>query len=386
MREFGLYVHIPFCQQKCFYCDFPSYAGKERFIDEYLRSLARELELVSQRLLGCVSAYNEKLMPRTVYIGGGTPSVLSVQELELLLDNLAGYVYVGKVQEFTVEVNPCSITKEKLELLHIKGVNRLSIGVQSFDEACLKKIGRVHSVEQAEAAVRMAQSAGFDNISVDLMYGLPSQNMDILQASVSRVLALGVQHISIYGLQLEDGTVFAKMEKLGKLTLPDDAECEKMYDYITDALPQAGYQRYEISNFAQVGYESKHNLSYWQDVPYIGIGSAAHSYYQTARYENAAAIQDYMADIAAGRILYHVEEAMSHKAHIEEYCFLALRTAKGISKTEFKEKFQQEIEELYGEKIKKLEKVGLVHEGADYISLTELGMKYGNQVFSEFLL
>ncbi len=389
MKAFGIYVHIPFCRQKCFYCDFPSFAGRERMIEPYLEALEQEAGQVRQRLSDrgeAVFGSDGKLAPRTLYIGGGTPTVLETVALPDVFYLLQKHIDVEGIEEFTIEANPGTVDGEKLRLLRSLGINRISLGVQSFDDGCLRAVGRIHSGQEALEAVAEAQDAGFGNISVDLMYGLPGQDMEILQESVETALSLGVQHISIYGLQLEEGTVFDKMQQQGRLHLPPDELTEKMYDYITAVLPEYGYQRYEISNFALTGYESRHNLSYWQDVPYLGFGSGAHSYWGDCRYQNPARIEVYMEEIFQGRAMCHVEERVTEKAHMEEFCFLALRTAEGISRRRFADVFGRDVEDVYGGIVRSLREEGLLLENKERIYLSPLGMKYGNRVFAEFLL
>lgn len=387
-KEFGLYIHIPFCRQKCFYCDFPSFAGREKKIDRYLQALEQEFALLRQGLYpkDNVGDTERKFAPRTIYIGGGTPTALNARQLAKLLEIVQKYVAVAEAEELTVEMNPGTVDKEKLLLLQQAGVNRLSVGVQSFDDHCLKKIGRIHTAQEAVDTIELAYNLGFGNISLDLIYGLPQQDMEILTQSVERALNLPVQHISIYGLQLEEGTAFHRMEALGKLQLPADELVEAMHDYIVEKLPEAGYQRYEISNYALPGYESKHNLSYWQDVDYLGLGSGAHSYWQGTRYENPRSIDDYILALETGRLPANVEEQVDRQAHMEEYCFLGLRTAAGIDKNIFQQKFGVDLFAVYGRTIEKLVAQDLLQRTAKGIALTPLGMKYGNQVFAEFLL
>lgn len=387
-KEFGLYIHIPFCRQKCFYCDFPSFAGREKKIDTYLQALEQEFALLRQRVHSKDNARDteSKFAPRTIYIGGGTPTALNDHQLEKLLEIVQKYVAVAEAEEFTVEMNPGTVDREKLLLLQQAGVNRLSVGVQSFDDHCLQKIGRIHTAQDAVNTIELAHNLGFGNISLDLIYGLPQQDMEILTKSVERALTLPVQHISIYGLQLEEGTAFQRMADMGKLHLPTDELVEVMYDYIVEKLPEAGYQRYEISNYALPGYESKHNLSYWQDVDYLGLGSGAHSYWQGTRYENPIGIDDYISVLEAGRLPATLEEQVDRQAHMEEYCFLGLRTAAGIDKNLFQQKFVVDLFTVYGRTIEKLVAQDLLQHTARGIALTALGMKYGNQVFGEFLL
>lgn len=407
-KNFGIYLHIPFCRQKCFYCDFPSFAGREKKIDGYLKALEQEFCLLKKKmreadrqniesstLLGesdqpCIENIyfdeKNKLSPRTIYIGGGTPTALNYEQLQALLRIVGRYIAVDKAEEFTVELNPGTVDRAKLLLLRQAGVNRLSVGVQSFDDTCLKTIGRIHTAKEAADTIELAHRLGFANLSLDLMYGLPGQDMQILAQSAAKALALPIQHISVYGLQLEDGTAFQRMENMGKLHLPDDDIVEKMHDYIVEALPRAGYQRYEISNYALPGYESKHNLSYWQDVDYLGLGSGAHSYWQGVRYENPRKIDDYLAALNEGKLPAVVEEQVDKKAHMEEFCFLGLRTAAGIDADEFQSKFAVKLSSVYGAAIEKLAAQGLLQHTGRGIALTAQGMKYGNQAFAEFLL
>lgn len=387
-KEFGLYIHIPFCRQKCFYCDFPSFAGREKKIDRYLQALEQEFALLRQRLYQKDNARDteRKFAPRTIYIGGGTPTALNANQLAKLLEIVQKYVVVAKAEEFTVEMNPGTVDREKLLLLQQAGLNRLSVGVQSFNDNCLQKIGRIHTAQEAVDTIELAHNLGFGNISLDLIYGLPQQDREILTKSVERALTLPVQHISIYGLQLEEGTAFQRMADMGKLQLPTDELVEAMHDYIVEKFPEAGYQRYEISNYALPGYESKHNLSYWQDVDYLGLGSGAHSYWQGTRYENPRGIDDYISVLEAGRLPATLEEQVDRQAHMEEYCFLGLRTAAGIDKNLFQQKFGVDLFTVYGRTIEKLVAQDLLQHTARGIALTPLGMKYGNQVFGEFLL
>lgn len=387
-KEFGLYIHIPFCRQKCFYCDFPSFAGREKKIDRYLQALEQEFALLRQRLYqkDNVRDTESKFAPQTIYIGGGTPTALNAPQMKKLLEIVQKYVAVGEAEEFTVEMNPGTVDREKLLLLQQAGVNRLSVGVQSFDDHCLQKIGRIHTAQEAVDTIELAHNLGFGNISLDLIYGLPQQDREILTKSVARALTLPVQHISIYGLQLEEGTAFQRMADMGKLQLPTDELVEAMHDYIVEKLPEAGYQRYEISNYALPVYESKHNLSYWQDVDYLGLGSGAHSYWQGTRYENPSSIDDYISALEAGRLPATLEEQVDRQAHMEEYCFLGLRTAAGIDKNLFQQKFGVDLFTVYGRTIEKLVAQDLLQHTPRGIALTPLGMKYGNQVFGEFLL
>ena len=276
--QWGVYVHIPFCRSKCQYCDFASYAGREEMREAYVDALGTEMLVRGQEMV------LKHGRPETVYVGGGTPTALNVEQLSSVVALIKSVF--GTAAEFTMEVNPGTVDGDLLKKLHEWGVNRLSIGIQSFDNNLLKRLGRIHTAEQAEEAVKLARAAGFDNLSLDLMYGLPGQTMEDLQKSVKKALSLQPEHISIYGLQVEEGTPFYRDQQAGRLNLPESDVTDDMYDYLTEYLPEQGYRRYEISNYAKPGKESRLNVSYWQDVRYLGLGAAAHSYMDGMRLEN----------------------------------------------------------------------------------------------------
>ena len=379
-QQWGLYIHIPFCRQKCFYCDFPSFAGRERYEADYTDALCRELAV--QGVL-----YREKWgSPRTIYMGGGTPSLLPIGLLAKILQAIADVFGDAADREFTVECNPGTVDAAKLRALRAGGVNRLSFGVQTFDDTLLKKIGRIHTGAQAREAMALARTAGFQNVSMDLIYGLPGESLAELERDLEAMVALEPEHISIYGLQLEEGTAFAKMQEMGRLMLPDDDTVERMYDTMTAFLPAHGYARYEISNFAKPGFESRHTLSYWQDVPYLGVGAAAHSYLEGQRYENVREIPAYIEGIRTGKGVRRQEETMTREIAMEEFAFLALRTARGIDRARFERRFGVPLEAVYAGAIAKLKRQGLLEADEAGVHLTPLGMKYGNMAFEEFLL
>ena len=380
-RRWGLYVHLPFCRQKCFYCDFPSYAGQEGRMAVYVEALLGELAREGAPLRAAWGP------PRTVYLGGGTPTALPPALMERLLAELREFLAAAPdALEFTCECNPGTVDAAYLSLLRAGGVNRLSLGVQTFDDALLRRIGRIHTAAEVCAAVRQARAAGFRNLSLDLMYGLPGQTLAGLEMSVQQALALAPQHISIYGLQVEEGTPFARAQAAGQLALPTEEESEVMYDYMTAALPAAGYARYEISNFARPGFESRHNLGYWQDVPYLGVGAAAHSYLDGQRYENPRGIEEYLAALRESGRARREEEPLTRATSMEEFAFLALRTARGIDRARFAARFGCELASVYADAIARMRARGFLEEDAQGVRLTPLGMKYGNWVFEAFLL
>jgi len=375
--NYGVYIHIPFCRKKCFYCDFPSFAGKEKYMEDYVAALCREITMQGALLPGKAV---------TVYIGGGTPTTLPLKLLEKIIVQLRASFEIVNDNEFTIEVNPGTVTLAILERLHELGVNRLSIGVQSFNDNLLQRIGRVHTADTARYAVLMARQAGFANVSIDLMYGLPGQTLTILEESVMQAFELDLQHISIYGLQVEEDTVFFRQRDMGKLDLPDEDQVEQMYDYMVYVLPKHGYARYEISNFARPGFASRHNMSYWQNVPYVGLGAAAHSYYNGHRLANLQDISAYIAKLQKGEAVSFEEEIITSEISMEEFCFLALRTTKGIDKAAFSAAFHCMIESVYSDVIAAMKSKGLLVDEGGWIHLTPLGMKYGNIVFEAFLL
>ncbi len=381
--NFGIYIHIPFCKQKCFYCDFASFAPKA---DELTHNIYRQyIDALCQEMI----LYRE-LFPDiyidTIYFGGGTPSILPADLIIKALHTLQDNFCISPNAEITLEANPGTVTAAKLQKLQQNGINRLSYGVQAVQNELLQKIGRIHTIEEADWAVLTAQQIGFTNISVDLMYGLPGQTLDMLKQSVSWALAKNIQHVSIYGLQIEEGTVFGKLYDEHKLILPTEADSEAMYDYLTQTLPKHGYARYEISNFARETYESKHNLGYWQDKFYLGFGAGAHGYFNGKRVQNPTDISSYIKKCNNHELPFYEEECVDKKAHIEEFCFLGLRMASGVDKQLFKQKFGSDIENIYGNSIRKLVQKGLLINSENSLYLTEKGMKFGNIAFEEFLL
>ncbi len=321
----------------------------------------------------------------TVYFGGGTPTALPAHLLVGLIETLRAAA--GTPAELTVEANPGTVDEEYFAQLRAAGVNRISLGVQSFDDALLRRIGRIHTAEEVRTAFRAARAAGFTNISIDLMYGLPGQTLHDLQESVRAVIALAPEHISVYGLTVEEGTPFAAAQAAGRLDLPTEETAEEMYDYLVAELPARGCLRYEISNFARRGFESRHNLGYWRSVPYLGVGAAAHGYVDNVRWENERDIAAYIRRGMAGEDVRRAEDGeRTRTAAMEEYAFLALRTAAGIDETDFHRTWGVPFEEVYGAVLPRLIEKGLLKRADGFTALTPLGMKYGNEVFAEFLL
>ena len=377
--SYGVYVHIPFCRQKCLYCDFPSWAGREDVMDAYTDALCREI-------VDRAPALAAKGPASTLYIGGGTPTALPIPLLGRIVETIGGHIPFEHSFEFTIEVNPGAINLEYITALQTMGATRLSIGAQAFNNDQLKRIGRIHTEQDIKDAVRWARAALIVDVSLDLMYGLPGQTMDQLQWSVGSAMDLAVTHISVYGLTIEEGTPFAKAQAAGTLGLPGDEETEAMYDYLVNSLPPYGFKRYEISNFARSDFVSRHNLGYWTDVPYAGFGAAAHSYWEDRRTENLRSIDEYIAAIQSGQTPSREEAPFTRKNRMEEFCFLALRTAQGLNKARFEAKFGCPVEQVYAPVIADLTAKGLMEDAGDALRLTPAGMKVGNVAFRAFLL
>ena len=377
--DYGVYIHIPFCRQKCSYCDFPSVAGHEADMEVYTDALCKELASKGKALSSQGKA-------TTLYIGGGTPTALPVPLLARVIQTAQAVIPMHTDAEITVEANPGTVTLETMTMLSTLGVNRVSIGAQVFDDAILKRIGRIHTSQDIRDAVRWARAALIVNVSVDLMYGLPGQTMDVLKWSVGSSMDLAVNHISVYGLTVEDGTPFAREKENGTLDLPSDEAEEEMYDYLAETLPKFGFRRYEISNYARHDFICRHNLGYWQDRPYFGFGAAAHSYHAGRRTANTKDVGAYIKAVNHGESPAHTEETVTREKHVEEFCFLSLRTAEGIDRKKFAETFGCEMESFYQKVIDDLKAKKFLEETPTHFRLTPVGMKFGNQAFSAFLL
>lgn len=369
------YIHIPFCDQICFYCDFPKVLKEDQPIEEYLTALRWEME-----------QYQVKEPCETLYIGGGTPSSLNEQELEQLLASVRETLpFSGG--EFTFEVNPGDLNEAKLHLLEEYGVNRLSMGVQTFNETLLKKIGRKHNRQDVYDTLHAIEKySTITNVSLDLIYALPKQTLEDFQATLKEAVELGLPHFSLYALILENQTVFANLARRGKLLLPTQEEEVSMEEWAQKYLEARGWHRYELSNYGKEGYESQHNLMYWDNKHYYGFGAGGSGYLGNERYRNHAPIQHYLAACQKGELPIVEKEVISRSAAMEEQIFLGLRKTKGVSKKEFATRFHQPIEEIYGSVISDLLTKGLLQEQDDFLSLTSQGRLFGNDVFVEFLL
>ncbi len=334
----GIYLHIPFCKQKCLYCDFNSYAGKECLMEEYCDALKQEIKTFSPM---------EKV--DTIYFGGGTPTVMGAEQLSDLLDVITSHFSLDSDCEITAECNPGTIDKSGLCKLHQAGFNRLSIGLQATDDAVLKQLGRIHSYQDFQDCFKAAREVGFANLSLDLMYGLPGQTPEKWRKTLYETVAFSPEHLSCYGLKIEDGTPFAQME----LSLPTDDVVREMYDDCVAILQEAGYVRYEISNFAKPGQESRHNCRYWRYRDFIGFGAGAYSCVQGKRYYNLSDIADYCKAIYENGKAVEEEIPLSLGEQMSEFCFLGLRMGEGICEREFRQRFGRELAEVFGEVLNK---------------------------------
>ncbi|WP_262173386.1 radical SAM family heme chaperone HemW [Saccharococcus sp. Marseille-Q5394] len=374
----GMYIHIPFCHQICHYCDFNKVFFKNQPVDEYIESIGNELTIMANE-----GHSFEGL--ETVFLGGGTPTSLSEKQLDRLLEIIHQHVDVRALREFSTEANPDELTRGKLSVLKNGGVGRLSIGVQSFDEQLLKRIGRTHSADTPTKVIRDAREIGFENISIDLIYGLPEQTVKQWEETIDKALSLDLPHYSGYSLIVEPKTVFYNLMNKGKLPLPgEDIEAE-MFSMLMDRMVKAGRRQYEISNFALPGSESIHNLIYWDNDEYAGIGAGAHGYLKGRRYANYGPLRKYMESMETGsRPVMESNEVTSTEA-MEEEMFLGLRKSEGVSLQSFKSKFGKSLTEEYGIVLAELSGKGLISESGGSIKLTRKGVFRGNEVFQQFL-
>jgi oxygen-independent coproporphyrinogen-3 oxidase len=321
----------------------------------------------------------------TVFFGGGTPTVLPAAELGAILSKLRTSFLLAEDAEISIEANPGTIGSDSLRLLRRAGFNRLSFGVQSFDDHVLKAIGRIHRAEEAEYAVLQARSAGFDNISIDLMYGLPLQTLSGWSETLKRAVALSPDHISAYCLKVEEGTLLATSVAAGSISLPSEEEEETMYDLVNEILPSQGFARYEISNYASTGRECRHNLKYWRCEPYRGFGVAAHSFNGVDRFANTEDVSRYLERMESGISPEDFRETPDLPTAMAEYVFLALRTALGLSGRDFSHRFGRDFANCYEAPVAHLTEIGLLKEKDGSWYLTERGMKLSNQAFVKFL-
>ena len=381
-NEIGIYIHIPFCISKCFYCDFTSYANRENMIEKYIYALCNEI-LAKAEIL---SEYKVT----TIYIGGGTPSYIDSKYIKQIFDTLMLAINKEDVKEITIEVNPNSVDEEKMRSYKEIGINRISIGLQSTYDTILKKIGRAHNLKDFEDTLELANKIGFKNISADLIYPLPDLDLEKFKESVEYVINnkdKNVKHISIYNLEVHENTKLAFLLKEGYVTLVDEDTEYEMYEYLRKRFEEEEYHRYEISNYAIDGYESKHNLRYWNQELYLGFGCGASSFFSGTRYSNIKNIEKYIENIETGNSIIDKEnyEELDLLALMKEYVMLSLRKIEGLDKKKFKAKYKKDIEEIFAEEIKELTDDKLIEEKQDKILLTKRGLEVANLVWEKFV-
>ncbi|MGL5916418.1 MAG: radical SAM family heme chaperone HemW [Culicoidibacterales bacterium] len=377
----AVYIHIPFCDEICHYCDFAKVYYRNQPRVAYLAALEREigLTLQEQPITSTI---------KTLYFGGGTPTALDLSELQQLFAIVDRYFrpFFAPEIEITVEANPDSLTLEKLAYLFEQGVNRLSIGVQTFAQKHLEKMGRTHTTQQVEEVIQMAKSIGFTNINVDFIYGVPDQTQAEVMSDISKFLGLDVQHISTYALIIEPHTKFYIQQNKGQLLETTDEVEAEMYAEISKALLTNGYEQYELSNFARPGFSSRHNLTYWQNLPYYGFGLGAHGYLDQVRYANTKAITHYIKTLSENQRPLVESNRLTRFEQIEETIFLGLRTRIGVNKVSFEQRFGIPLAEMYGPIITEHVRKGWIIETAETITLAPDTLFIANQIMSDYLL
>ena len=398
--ELGIYIHIPFCVKKCDYCDFISYSNcfdmQEKYVEKLLEEIEENKDLLKNNFIS------------TIYIGGGTPSAIKSELIKKILDKIYDVSGIDKEKvEITIEVNPGTTTKSNLQMYRDCGINRLSIGLQSTDDAMLKEIGRIHNYNQFLDTYKWAGEAGFENINVDLMLGLPGQDIEILKNSLENVINLKptANHISVYSLIVEEGTKIEKRIDSGEVNLPDDEEERKQYHYMKNFLELNGYKHYEISNFAKPGFESKHNMNCWGQKQYVGFGVAAHSYVNGVRYANTSDLKEYLNVDNAKNVendmkndfevnfenkngfatIKTIEEIQNKLDMEKEFMMLGLRKLDGVSISKFEQKFGENPIYLFRNELQKLVEEDLLEIDLDDIKLTIKGLDLANLVWEEFV-
>lgn len=378
MKQIGLYIHIPFCRQKCLYCDFPSWAGREGEMQAYTDALAKEIANRAKE-------YPDREIV-SVFFGGGTPTVLSIAQLKQLMQAVRGNWRIATDAEITTEANPGTLDAEMAAALREMGFNRLSMGVQAWQNSLLRALGRIHSIEGFLENYQAVREAGFANINTDLMFALPEQTMEDWQETVRQIVRLQPEHISAYSLILEEGTPFYERYERGELEPAAEELDREMYHWAAAYLAENGYEQYEISNFAKKGRQSRHNRIYWQAEEYLGLGLGAHSYMEGERFHNSYDMQKYICAEGKADILKEDAERTTEKDALAEFMFLGLRLTEGISFARFRERFGMEMDDIYGKEIEKLLAEGLLIQDKTGIRLTKRGTDVSNYVFEKFLL
>lgn len=374
MKNISLYVHIPFCKQKCFYCDFKSYAGIEELENDYIDALILEIRNKCKGYL-----------IKTLFIGGGTPSYLSENNLSKLLKELNKLSFLDDAEK-TIECNPGTLSDEKIKIIKENNMNRISMGLQTTKNNLLKNIGRIHTIEEFKANYKRVRELGIENINIDIMFGLPNQSLEDYKETLEDIVKLNPEHISAYSLIIEEGTYFYKLYEENKLNIPNEDDERRMYEITKEILEDNNYKQYEISNYAKEGRECRHNKVYWELDEYIGVGVSASSFIDEKRIKNIDNIKEYIERINSNIDVSESIVANSLKEDMEEFMFLGLRMIEGVSIDKFKDKFSKDINDVYGEIINKNKKLGLLDEKNGRIYLTDKGIEVSNWVMSEFIL
>jgi oxygen-independent coproporphyrinogen-3 oxidase len=377
MDQLGAYVHIPFCVAKCNYCTFNSYAGLQHLHRRYVDALVQEMELWARA--------RPPVRVSSVYLGGGTPSSLSVELLGAILSACRQSLNPAPGAEISMEANPGTVSATSLSALRAKGVNRLSLGAQSFDDDALRLLGRIHTAADAKQAYYLARQAGWDNLNLDLIYGIPKQTLEGWRADVSEAIELHPEHLSLYCLTVEEGTPLAESISRGELPSPDPDLAADMYVYAEKSLADARYEHYEISNWARAGRECQHNVTYWHNLPYVGFGAGAHSFDGRSRYYNTLSPEEYVQRVTQGQKPLAGSERIDEAVEMSETMILGLRMCEGVSFRLFEDRFRVSAIRIHGEQIRELIDLGLLDATADGVRLTAQGRLLGNEVFERFL-
>ncbi|MDD5945582.1 MAG: radical SAM family heme chaperone HemW [Clostridia bacterium] len=372
-KNISLYIHIPFCVRKCLYCDFPSFALPENCYEDYVRTLCREMNEYAADFYG--------MKVKSIFIGGGTPSVLPPKLLGRIMDTVMSKFDVDSDAEISIEANPGTLDAKKLTEMNSMYFNRLSMGLQAWQDRLLKGIGRIHTADEFETNFLQARDAGFKNINVDLMFALPGQTLDDWQETIEHVLKLRPEHISAYSLIIEEGTPFYDMYEKGIIRETDEVLDRKMYYLVNEMLSDKGYGRYEISNFSKPGFECRHNIVYWRTEEYRGFGLGAHSYVGGERFHNTCDFKKYVSFEG----LNEDREILTEDEKQEEFMFMGLRMTEGISENVFKERFKKSIYDVYAKEIRELTQEKLLVSKDERLYLTDRGVDVSNQVFEKFI-
>jgi len=372
----AVYIHIPFCTNKCHYCDFNSYILKGQPVMDYLQALEREMERTAGE---CPPETID-----TIFVGGGTPTVLTPEQMEYFLGTVRTYFPLAEGGEFTMEANPGTTDKERLAAMRAGGVNRISFGVQSFDNGLLEGIGRIHNTDDVYASIENARAVGLGNLSIDLMFGLPKQTIAMLEDSVRKALDLDLTHYSIYGLKVEENTLFHALYQKNQLPLPDEEDELDMYLLIMKRLKEAGYEQYEISNFAKPGFASRHNTTYWLNESYYGLGAGAHGYVRGQRHINIKGVQPYI-DAAQVRFPRLETFAVDREEAMQDFMMVGLRLLRGVRNEDFARQFGESLEDVFAKPLERLVARGLLESTGSGFRLTDQGILLGNDVFGSFL-